>query len=45
MASSLRKGIHSIKAAIGSLIKAANMTIQTHTGILRPMVLLHCAFA
>ncbi len=35
MASSLRKGIHSIKAAMGSLMSAASMTIQTHIGIVR----------
>lgn len=33
MASSLRKGIHSINAAIGSLMRAASITIQTQVGI------------
>jgi hypothetical protein len=43
MASSLRKGIHSIKAAIGSLMRAARMTIHTHIGISLAMVLLEHA--
>jgi uracil-DNA glycosylase family 4 len=33
MASSLRKGIHSIKPAIGSLTSAASIMIHTHSGI------------
>jgi hypothetical protein len=33
MAGSLRNGIHSISAAIGSLTSAASINIQSHRGI------------
>ena len=40
IASSLRNGIHSISAAIGSLIRASSSTIHIHSDIVRPMLLL-----